>query len=86
MSEKLVLNKLQLLASKLGHRLFRNSVGQAWAGRYKGRLANGDVIIQNASAVKYGLCVGSGDLIGGTKVKIRPRRGFWKADKGLDMV
>lgn len=70
--EKEVLNKLQILASKFGHRLFRNSVGQAWAGRYKARLANGDVVISQASAVKYGLCVGSGDLIGGTKVKITP--------------
>ena len=69
MSEKSILNNIQLLASKMGIKLWRNNVGSAWQGRAR-TLANGDVLIQNPRRVTYGLPVGSGDLIGCTPVVI----------------
>jgi len=69
MSEKSILNKLQLYASSLGHRLFRNNSGAAWAGKAI-QLANGDVLVKQARLVKYGIGTGSGDLIGGTVINI----------------
>lgn len=71
MSEKSILNKLQLYASSLGHRLFRNNVGKAYTGETF-RYANGDVLIKNPRLITFGLPVGSGDLFGGTQIKIEP--------------
>lgn len=71
MSEKTILNKLQLLATSLGHRLFRNNVGTAWRGEVH-KLKNGDILIKNPVLIRYGLADGSGDLIGGTQVEITP--------------
>lgn len=70
-NEKTILNKLQTFASSLGHRLWRNNVGMAWAGKTT-RLKNGDVIVHQARAIQYGICVGSGDLLGGTQIIITP--------------
>lgn len=69
MSEKTILNHIQLLMSKIGGRMFRNNVGLAWQGEVH-KLKNGDILIKNPRPVKYGLCVGSGDLIGFVPVKI----------------
>lgn len=58
MKESELTKQLQLLASELGARLFRNNVGvlEDKRGNY----------------VKYGLCVGSSDLIGWRSVEIKP--------------
>lgn len=52
------MRELQMAASESGHRLFRNNVGSARAadGRY----------------LTYGLCKGSGDLIGWKRITITP--------------
>jgi hypothetical protein len=71
MSEKSVLNKLQLLATSIGNRLFRNSNGMGYTGDVR-KLKSGDILIKNPRPIKYGLCVGSGDLIGWTQIKIEP--------------
>lgn len=59
--------------------LFRNNVGQAWAGQAtkvtKSGLAPvqvGDVIVRNARPFHAGLCKGSSDLIGWRSVTVTP--------------
>lgn len=69
MNEKSILNKMQLLASKLGHRLFRNNTGMAWQGQVQ-RIDATTIMVRNATPIKFGLAVGSGDLIGGVPVVI----------------
>ena len=71
MSEKPLLNKLQLLASSLGNRLFRNNNGLAWTGSQIKKLKDGSILIKNPRPIKFGLGTGTGDLIGGTQIKIR---------------
>lgn len=58
MKEKEINNEMMLEFTKLDARLFRNNVGMLKDKR--GR------------AVKYGLCTGSSDLIGWTRIKITP--------------
>ncbi len=72
MSEKSIQSNILLACSRDDTRLFRNNVGQAWQGRaieitYRG--ARGQ-FIPNATPVRYGLCVGSSDLIGWRTVTI----------------
>lgn len=50
MSEAKIQREIQLRASELGHRLWRNNVGTAETN--------------NGSFIRFGLCVGSCDLIG----------------------
>lgn len=69
MSEKTILNHLQLLMSKLGGRIFRQNTGSAWQGETF-RLKNGDLLIKNPRPVNFGLCKGSSDLIGFIPIKI----------------
>lgn len=57
MSEKSILNKIQLLASELGQRLFRNNNGMA---------------LVHGQPLKYGLGKGTGDLIGWSTIVITP--------------
>ena len=71
--------EIQVAASKIGCRLFRNNVGEAWVGLAQvvtqGKrvfLEEGDVVIRHKSRVVYGLCVGSGDHIGWKPVLITP--------------
>ncbi len=64
--EKNVRNNIILLSAKSGITLFNNPVGTAWAGKYNP--STHSVIAPRA--VKYGLAVGSSDLIGITPVKI----------------
>lgn len=51
-------------------RLYRNNVGMAYAGKPEKR--GGAVFIANAYPVRYGLAVGSGDLIGYRMVTVTP--------------
>lgn len=52
MSELKLMKEIQLQVAKLGHRCFRNNVGFAKT--------------KNGCSIKFGLCVGSSDLIGWT--------------------
>jgi hypothetical protein len=70
-SEKTILSRLELLASSLGNLLFRNNVGQAWTGKPV-KLSSGDLLLKNPRPINFGLCEGSGDLIGGTQITITP--------------
>ncbi len=79
MGESTLLKKLQLVGTKLGARLFRNTVGEFWVGRARYfsqsadvRVHPGSVLISNAARVHAGLCVGSSDLIGWRPLKIEP--------------
>lgn len=56
-------------ATELGGRLFRNNVGVAWTGRVS-KLKDGSILIETPRAIRYGLCVGSSDLIGWMPVVI----------------
>lgn len=60
------LNRLRIHASENNGRLFRNNVGEAWAGKSKWVLTNiGKLFTLIApSRIKFGLTEGSSDLIG----------------------
>ncbi len=61
-SEADIMRSIQIEATRIGARLFRNSVGMAWTGIVK---HDGDrVIITHPRAVTYGFPVGSADLVG----------------------
>jgi hypothetical protein len=77
MKEKELLTRIQLKASALGARLFRNNVGQGWIGKStfysvasKVNIRPGDVVIRGARRFHAGLCKGSSDLIGFVPVEI----------------
>ena len=82
MSATTLTKEMLLAASKLGARLFRNNTGVAWmpAGRgsnvIKIKRAGmfqchpGDVIVRKARPVKFGLAVGSPDLVGWSPLEI----------------
>lgn len=71
MSEAHVLQSIRLALSNGVTRLFRNNVGTAWQGEAQ-QLPNGGVLIRRAQRVKYGLAVGSHDLIGWRTVTVTP--------------
>ncbi len=52
-------------------RMFRNNVGVAWQGTVK-KLGFRKLLIINASAIRFGLCPGSSDLIGWKSITITP--------------
>jgi len=71
MTEIDLLRQLQLKASNLGHRLFRNNSGVGWAGQQVRvnrpqmvMMHPGDVLVRSARALHAGLSPGSSDLIG----------------------
>lgn len=71
MSESVIMKDIQMAMTKLGHRLFRNNVAIAWAGRVftssviaQVTIYPGDVLVRNARPIHAGLCNGSSDLIG----------------------
>jgi hypothetical protein len=73
MTESTLYPKLQLLATQLGARLFRNNVAKAVVGDVefvrRSRFAHlhpGDCIVRNARVLHAGLAAGSADLIGWT--------------------
>lgn len=77
MSERILLKDFLLKYSAFGGRLFRNNVGQAWAGKSQHfhnsstvRVNNGDVVLRKARPLHAGLCKGSSDLIGWTPITI----------------
>lgn len=79
MSEIELMRQIQLRASELGHRLFRNNSGVGWAGEQVrvGKptmvmMREGDVLIRNARALHAGLAPGSSDLIGITCGPVLP--------------
>jgi hypothetical protein len=62
-SESTLYPALQLEASKVGARIFRNNVGTAWRGDVT-RLKDGSILIRRPMIVHFGLATGSADLIG----------------------
>lgn len=74
------LKRIMLAASTGPGRFFRNSVGMAWQGRQAWELkpgqfitaGAGDVLLRAAYRVRYGLAIGSGDLIGWESVTVTP--------------
>jgi hypothetical protein len=52
-------------------RLFRNNVGLGWCGKLISKTVN-TVLLKFPRPVKFGLHIGSGDLIGWTRIKITP--------------
>ncbi len=71
MSETSLQKEILLVASKLGHRLFRCNTGMAWAGKLVRptkpmmvQIFPGDVIIRSAYPIHFGLTEGGSDLIG----------------------
>ncbi len=66
-----LVKQLQIRASELGHRLWRNNSGVGWAGGQV-RVSEptmvfmrpGDVLVRQARALHAGLAPGSSDLIG----------------------
>lgn len=76
MSEIDLMRRLQVLASSLGARLFRQNTGMAWVGKVERgpgtfRLAQGDIVIRNARPFHAGI-KGMSDLGGWVPVEITP--------------
>lgn len=69
MSERRIQSEILLAAADAGLTLFRNNVGQGWAGKAQ-RLADGSVLICDPRPLHAGLCKGSSDLIGLQQVVI----------------
>lgn len=80
MTEQDILRDIQLHATRLGHRLWRNNSAQGWVGEFVS-LRNGRLILNNARPLHAGLMPGSSDLIGLTSsgqflsVEVKSRRG-----------
>lgn len=66
--EKNVRNNIILTSAKHGITLFNNPVGTAWVGKYN----NSTHSVIAPRVVRYGLAIGSSDLIGITPIKITP--------------
>jgi hypothetical protein len=71
MNEIALGKRISLMASELGHRIFRCNVGEGWIGKStffseqaKVEVYPGDVIIRKAKRLHFGLCTGQGDYIG----------------------
>jgi hypothetical protein len=68
-TESEILKKIQIAASNLKSRLFRNNVGTGWTGQRFQQLP-GKLILLNPRPLRAGLCTGSSDLIGWTPLQI----------------
>ena len=71
MNENNIQKRIMLTVSKLGTKIFRNNVGTAWNGKSYAT-KDGKRVIENARCIRFGLCVGSSDLIGYTEKTITP--------------
>jgi len=69
MIESEILKRCWIAASSLGATLFRNNTGTAWQG-IPVKMQNGDLLLKKPRIIKFGLCVGGGDLIGWRSVTI----------------
>ena len=72
--------KICLMASNLGHRIFRSNVGEGWIGKavFFSKAAKidvypGDVIIRKAKRLHFGLCPGQGDYLGWSVKIVTPQ-------------
>lgn len=79
MSERAVVSKFLIEASKIGARMFRNNSAQGWAGKSQRfsessivPVSPGDVIIRKANPLHAGLCKGSSDTVGYKSITITP--------------
>ncbi len=78
--EKELINLVQYYFTERGNRIFRQNTGFGWVGNrfFKPpmetsvRVTPSDVIVKNARPLHAGLCKGSSDLIGWTRVLITP--------------
>jgi hypothetical protein len=70
-SERDTQNRILIQCGRGDTRLFRQNVGQGWAGRLVSNDA-GRVTLANARPLIAGLCTGSSDLIGWRSVVITP--------------
>lgn len=68
-SERETQNRILLTCSRGDARLFRQNVGQGWAGRLVSNRA-GRVTLQDARPLIAGLCTGSSDLIGWRSIEV----------------
>jgi hypothetical protein len=66
-----VIARVLVDVSAKGWRMFRNTVGQAWAGKAE-QVVGGGVMIKRPQRITYGLAVGSSDLVGWRTVRITP--------------
>ena len=73
-SEQALGKRICLMASQLGHRIFRSNVGEGWIGKAvffskpaKIDVYPGDVIIRKAKRIHFGLATGQGDYLGFSK-------------------
>lgn len=65
------MNRVLMALSAAGVLAFRNNVGMGWTGKFVSRdERTGLTTLSNARPVKFGLCVGSGDIIGGVPTVI----------------
>lgn len=77
MSESDLMRSLRMAASRLGARLFRQNVGQAWVGKVERgngrviRLGPGDLVLRNARPFHAGH-EGMSDLGGWVSIKVTP--------------
>lgn len=71
--ETRLMQRIQIAASRLGWRLFRNNVGLAWTGTpFRLKEPENTVLLKNARRVRFGLARGSPDLVGWKLVTITP--------------
>lgn len=72
MNESNLTKTIMLAVGKLKNtKIFRNNTGMAWIGQ-RIPCKGGDILLKEPRPLHAGLCVGSSDLIGWTKVKITP--------------
>lgn len=67
-----IMQRIQIAASKLGWRLWRNNVGLAWTGVPYQTGAPETVLLRKARRIRFGLVPGSSDLIGFKLVTVTP--------------
>lgn len=71
MTEAESMRQMMLEVTRLGHRVFRNNTGQGWVGKIIDDYVNQYgrcIVLQNPRPLHAGLCEGSSDLIGWTRI------------------